>query len=450
MKMTMHKANKIDDIYNSVMATPLAISELDQFYRDTDVARSQFSTRKKLQRKIEQNAANQRNAHILFVGNRGCGKSTELNHLQKDLQDKYMVLNYNVTQELDPQSIQYIELFIVTMERLFRMALDENLDIDKDFLNKVIEWTKTSEIEQIKKTHFSAEVETGAEVEHGLPFLAKFFLKFKAAAKASKSFKQTIKNTLEPRLADLIQHCNNLIGAIRKQIQLRGLTDLVIFIEDLDKIPVNVAKELFYNYANQLTQLRAIVVYTFPVSLFHNIHFGDIRNYFTHTEELPMIKVREKNGDEHADGIEVMKQIIDARINRGLFATEEVIKDFVLNSGGVIRDMFTMLNEAAMAAYFSKSAQINKEHFRYAVNYLKNEYRNTIADYTDDKGKVRPAAEFYEAMQSLMDRVDKKIDNSDVILILRQNLCILSYNGEGWCDVHPIVKIIVTERATNR
>lgn len=448
--MTMQKANRIDDIYNSVMAKPLAISELDQFYKDTDAARSQLPARMRLQRMIVQSAANQRNAHILFVGNRGCGKSTELNHLQKDLQDSYMVLNYSVMEELDPQSIQYIELFIVTMERLFNMAVEKKLNIDQAFLNKVTEWTRTNEIEQIKEKHFSAEAETGVDVEHGLPFLAKFFLKFKAAAKASKSFKDTIKDTLEPRLADLIQHCNDLIAAMRKEIKQNGLEDLVIFIEDLDKIPLDKAKLLFYNYANQLIQLRAIVVYTFPVPLYYNTQFIDIKNYFTHTVELPMIKVRDKNGDENAEGIEVMKQIIDARINRSLFATDEVIKDFVLNSGGVIRDMFTMLNEAAMAAFFGKSANINKEHFLYAYSYLRNEYYNTIADYTDANGKITPATAFYEAMQSLMKSVDKKPDHTEVLMLLRQNLCVLSYNGEGWCDVHPIMKNIVTERATNR
>jgi hypothetical protein len=40
----------------------------------------------------------------------------------------------------------------------------------------------------------------------------------------------------------------------------------------------------------------------------------------------------------------------------------------------------------------------------------------------------------------------KKVNNTEEILDLRQNLCILGYNGDGWCDVHPLVKDILIER----
>ena len=135
--MEIKKANRVDDIYAAVVARALSISEMAQFYCETDAVRGGLGARFQLKLKIVQNADSGRNAHFLFVGYRGCGKSTELNHLQKDLQNDYAILNYSVMKELDPQSIQYIELFIVTMERLFKMAADEQLNIDEDFLKKI-------------------------------------------------------------------------------------------------------------------------------------------------------------------------------------------------------------------------------------------------------------------------------------------------------------------------
>jgi Flp pilus assembly CpaF family ATPase len=58
--------------------------------------------------------------HILLVGYKGSGKSTELNHLQKDIQSEYLVINYSVMDELDPIHLNYIELFIVTLEQLIQ------------------------------------------------------------------------------------------------------------------------------------------------------------------------------------------------------------------------------------------------------------------------------------------------------------------------------------------
>lgn len=445
--MEIKKANSIDEIYNAVLARALTIEEIDKFYCDTDEVRGGISARFQLRKIIERNALSGRDAHVLFVGYRGCGKSTELNHLQKDLQNEFVILNYSVMKELDPQSIQYIELFIVTMERLFQLAANMNLEIEDEFLKKVTSWTQTKEIEDIKDKHFSAEAEIGSKAKVGIPYLQEFFMKLKGAAKASKSFKETIKQTLEPRLSDLIQHCNDLITEVRIQIRRNGYKDLVIFIEDLDKIPLDKAQMLFFNYANQLTQLKATVVYTFPVTLYYNVNFGGIRHYFGDIIELPMVKIMHKDGSEYADGISSLREIVNARINNSLFATDAVLKEFIMSTGGVIRDLFAMLNDAANAASFAGSSSIGEAHFIYANNQLKKEYNNTIADFPDEKGNVKyEASRFYTVMADLVKSPEKQPDNSEIMMLLRQNLCVLSYNGEGWCDVHPIMKAVLKER----
>jgi len=441
----MEKANAVSEVYNAVLARPLEIEEMDEFYCDTDQVRGVLSARKQLKLKIEQNAVSGKNGHFLFVGYRGCGKSTELNHLQKDLQNDYAILNYSIMEELDPQNIEYIELFIVTMERLFNLAVEQHLQIDQDFLKKIVNWTSTREIQDIKDRHFSVEAETGIEAKAELPYLLKFFFKLKGAAKASKSFKDTIKQTIEPRLSDLIQHCNELISVVRQQMfESKGKKDLVIFIEDLDKIPLHVAERLFYNYATQLIQLKATVVYTFPVTLYYNIRFGTIGGYFQ-TIELPMVKTANKDGSEYTAGINALKAIVNTRINHALFSNDIVLQQFVEKSGGVIRDIFTMLDDAATSAMLNGSAMIRDEDFTYAYNQLKKEYNNTIADYKE--GEVEHTAkDFYETMAELVRSGNKKPDNSAIMMLLRQTLCVLSYNGEGWCDVHPIMKDILAER----
>jgi len=444
--MEIKKANTIDEIYGAVLARALTIEEMDQFYCETDAVRSKTSAKFQLKTIIRQNAIAGNNAHLLFVGYRGCGKSTELNHLQKELQNEYAIINYSVMEELDPQSIQYIELFIVTMEKLFRFAIDNQLDIDTSFLEKIVSWTQTKEINEIKDKHFSLEAEAGIETKLGIPYLQQFFLKLKGAAKASKSFKETIKRTLEPRLSELIKHCNELISEVRIKMMGLGYKDLVIFIEDLDKIPLDVAKILFFNYANQLTQLRATVIYTFPVSLYYNTKFGAIRNYFTEIIELPMVKIRQKDGNPYQEGIGVLKNIVTTRINQSLFANEAVLLKFIMITGGVIRDLFNIINRAAIAALYEERGSINEDHYMTAYYSLKREYNNTIADYKDEEGNIFKASSFYEAMAILAKDLEKKTDNSDIMLLLRQNLCVLSYNGEGWCDVHPILKDELRER----
>ncbi len=443
--MAIQKAHKVEDIYNAVLDEALTIDEIANFYRETDAARGDGSARFNLKRLIKQNSKSKRDAHILFVGYRGCGKSTELNHLQRDLEDDYAILNYSVMKELDPQSMNYIELFIVTMERLIDYVSEKELIIDPAFLERIKKWTQTKEIEEIKEKHFSAEVNAGINAKFGIPYLKEFFLSLKGSAKASKSFKETLKQTLEPRLADLVQHCNDLISEVSVKLSAQGVKDLVIFIEDVDKIPLERAKDVFYNYANQLTSLRATVIYTFPISLYYNSAFGLIKSYFE-SVELPMVKIANKDGSDYSEGINVLKEIVYARVDKQLFVTENILLQMIKKTGGVIRDLFAIINDASQMAEYQGKAAIDEVCFTTAYNTLKKEYDITIADHSENGTLKFTAKQQYEAMAAVVKDEKKKPENSDIMMLLRQNLCVLSYNGEGWCDIHPAVKDILINR----
>jgi hypothetical protein len=90
------------------------------------------------------------------------------------------------------------------------------------------------------------EAEAGAEGKIGIPFLQKFFYKFKMSAKSSRSLKETIKVNIEPKLSDLIEHCNLLINEVKNGLKKIEKEDLLIIIEDLDKIPIDRAEDLFF------------------------------------------------------------------------------------------------------------------------------------------------------------------------------------------------------------
>ena len=137
-KGQIRKASKIEDVFYAVSeGRALRINELDKFYKDTNDVRCENSARYQMKKFIMNNAYAGLNGQLLFVGARGAGKSTELNHLQRDIENEIVVLNYSVQEELDPLNIHYIELFIVTMEKLFELAGKMELDISKAFLDQI-------------------------------------------------------------------------------------------------------------------------------------------------------------------------------------------------------------------------------------------------------------------------------------------------------------------------
>ncbi|WP_282775283.1 hypothetical protein [Phaeodactylibacter xiamenensis] len=441
----LRKASTLDDVYQAFRGEPLRISEMEEFYQKTKPARGTRDPRQRIARLLKKLPDSYE--HFLFVGYKGCGKSTELNHLQMDISHQFLVLNYSVQDELDPVHLNYIELFIVTMEKLFTVADEKNLSIRQELIDSIQNWMVSEEVKEIReKYNISVEGEVGAEGKIGIPYLKSFFAKFRATAKSSRQLKETLKRNIEPKLSDLIEHCNNLIREISFKLDEIGLKDMVIIIEDLDKIPLQRAEDLFFNYTNQLTQLQTNVIFTFPIALYYHVRFNDIKNYFSDPYELPMIKIKNRDGSENEVGMQVMRDIVSARMDTDtLFGAEELLDQLIRKSGGCIRDLFLMIQEAAESALDLEREAILNEDVALAIQRLKNEYDNNIADNIID-GEKYSADLYYKVLVELHNSETKKVDNTLPVMHLRQNLCILGYNGEGWTDVHPVVVDILRER----
>jgi hypothetical protein len=246
----------------------------------------------------------------------------------------------------------------------------------------------------------------------------------------------------------LVELCNLLINTIRLNLAKIGKADIVIIIEDLDKIRLSVARELFYDHAMQISGLKTNVIYTYPNALHSSLNSNEIRNNFSIIYELPMIKVAEKNGDKVQEGYDTMIAVVAARMDLGLFENDTFIDNMIKFSGGSLRDLFNMVVDAAENALDDEREKINESDWKRAFNRLRNEYRSTIADEIGPDNKViRPAKAFYDTLIKLNESVSKTLDNTQEEMILRQNSCILTYNGEKWYDVHPIVKEILKDRA---
>jgi hypothetical protein len=439
-------ATNLDQIFRNFSARPLEVQELKKFYVPAKEGRGADPTWRIKNMLVKNQDIN---THILFAGYRGCGKSTELNRLQSQLQDDFLVINFSVMQELDVVSLHYIELFIVTMEKLFTFAKEHKLDINQEYLDSINLWMSSTEIQEIKDKYIGTDAEVGVDAKITIPFLAGFFTKFKAVAKVSKSLKEVLTTNVEPKLSQLIDLCNQLINEIRINLKEIGKKDMLLIMEDLDKIPLDRAKELFFNYSKQLSLLQINCIFTYPIALFHSPLSKTIGINFDTTYELPMIKVHPK--DDHKkideDGVGIMKSIIAKRMNIDLFEEESIMMDAIKYSGGCIRDLFTLIKESADNALEFERLKITKKDFQQAYYKLKKEYDNTIADKSDENGKVLTSVkDYFEALVNLVNSDTKKPENTDVVLDLRQNLTILGYNGEGWCDVHPIVRDILIER----
>jgi len=156
-----------------------------------------------------------------------------------------------------------------------------------------------------------------------------------------------------------------------------------------------------------------------------------------------MIKVREKDGPESAEGVLVMREIISARMNLNLFETDTILPELIQMSGGCLRDLFLLIREASNFTRDADRKKITQTDYEKALQVLTKDYQNTL---TDEKieGQYYPVEKFYESLVEL-DQTGK-YENTVLMLKLRQTLCVLGYNGEFWCAVHPVVRQILVKK----
>lgn len=389
---------------------------------------------------------------ILFSGFTGCGKSTELNRLSQQLADEdgFIVVHLNIIEDIDPINVTYVDLIPLAMEKLAEAAHKFNIRVDNDLIKSIKHWKDKEEIKKINDFTKGVEAEAGIEAKGSLWWLVKFSGALRTNMRLSRSAKKTITEIIEPRISDLIGYCNDLIREIKQNLEKGNKKGLLVIIENMDKLSRERSEDLFYNYNNVLTALQTNIIYTFPIALRHSDRYNIITSKFGESFRLPMVKVFEKDGKTNEPGVKALLEVVLKRLDNSKsdFENEDLIKQFIAKSGGVIRDLFRMLKAAADNALNYERDNITKDDFSYAVNRLKNDYENTLAERRseNDEEVIIEIDEIYTTLKNLAESKTKTINNNLVTLSLLQNLSILGYNGEGWYDVHPIVKDILKER----
>jgi len=244
----MKQAENLETALNNLSNDALTFENFTDFYVETDNTRGErpVSTIKRI---LSEHPLESK--HILFTGFRGCGKSTELIRLQKDLFDNFMIINFSVRHELDSISFSHTELLIATMKQLFGKAIEEKLNIDENVLKPIENWNIVKSLVENKSEGYTGEIETGGSIGAKLPWLFEIFTKLTAKAKFENSYREELKQEIQPNVTYLISSCNILIREIKKLLEVKN-KGLLVIIEDLDKIDLAVGEDLFLRYSERL------------------------------------------------------------------------------------------------------------------------------------------------------------------------------------------------------
>jgi hypothetical protein len=395
------------------------------------------------------NAAQARGAFVkaAFVGNRGSGKSSYLLHLAHELERQVLFTPLHIF--LDPSlesDCDYSDLLLWMVDEVAHSFEKRGHPVDDSELSKVTVWFAETTIE--KTTDWKKEIglEASAETKggYGIPgiFSLKLLARLKSMIVGSETTRKQIRQGLQNYANELRDRINTFFDHARTILKKAGKPDRLLIVQDnLDRLKRDTARQLFENGGDILIALRADLVYTAPIAL--SLAPYDIRHVFGHVFTMPNVKVRLRNGKAHKPGIDGLLALIGRRLELALvFESEKVARFLAEKSGGSVRDLIRLLDDAQLEAQVDGKVRVDMAAARAAlkklsVNFIrflkpssvyfpilaeihrtKQEFSITPGEIT--KARIAEAREFFGEM----------IGNGTV----------LEYNGDdSWYGIHPAV-----------
>ncbi|MBF0551876.1 MAG: AAA family ATPase [Deltaproteobacteria bacterium] len=434
--MLKHAVN-VSEMLSAFPSAPLASEDFGKFYVNVDAERDHDLSRlEELKKTIMKQSCK-----VLFAGHRGSGKSTELNRLTGDLESKFFAVKFSVTEQLDVYDLNYIDLIMVMMEQVADQAAEHGLlDQDNKFFKLIESWLTQVTTIKSEDTGYMLEVGAGLKANRGvLSSLIGLFAEFKTAIKAGSSTKKEYRTNLENRVSLLKAHCNLLASAVDQALESQGKR-LLIIVEDMDKVETGRSHEIFFQHSGILSELQVRVVFAVSIFTLTRPELADIAGCFE-IVSLPMLKVCARSGGPFDPGIEVIKQIVERRAELSLFA-KDVLEIMIDRCGGVLRDLFEMIEIAATSAEFKKLPIIDQERADYAFNRLKRKYLGMIT-VEGREDKEITTKDLYRRLIEVDNSKPKQFGLDKINILLLSCLAVVEYNGEHWMDVHPAVKSIL-------
>ncbi|MGB8698664.1 MAG: ATP-binding protein [Thermosynechococcaceae cyanobacterium] len=294
-----------------------------RLYIDFTTARSSKPTATSLTHELYRTItrSDDRSYH-LFTGHIGCGKSTELRKLQYDLEQQgYHVVYLDSSEDLVMTDVDISDLLLTVARQVSKSLAIANIHLEptgfQGVLNKA--WTiLQSEFDLAGEAKIpgigtvSAKTSGEAAIDFGLG-------KLSAKLRSSPDARARLRQHLEPQTDNLIELINQeLLQPATQALQAQGKQGLVVIIDSLDRLENtqdrNQAEYIFVTRGEKLRQFACHVVYTLPLVLTFSNSIGPLRDRFgSDPKVLPMVRIQNRDGIRHEDGIALLRQLILAR-----------------------------------------------------------------------------------------------------------------------------------------
>src|SRR4028119_727800 len=275
----------------------------------------------------------------LFSGHIGCGKSTELSRLQKELTDEgFHIVYFESTQDLDEMDLDLTDIMLAIARRVSQSLEEGNISLQpqgfKEFLKNSWIFLQTPVTLEAEGELFGSKVKgnTDGNLEASLPL---GIAKITAKIKSNPDLRSKLRQYMEPQANKMLELINQeIIDVAINQLKQRGKKGLVVIVDNLDRIVSRpnaagrpLPEYIFIDRGDQLRQLNCHLVYTLPLGLIFSNESEILKNRLgggVDPRVLPMVPVKNRDGSECVEGMNLLRRMVMSRAFPDV-STEEYI-----------------------------------------------------------------------------------------------------------------------------
>lgn len=446
----MIKALRVEDVFQAFAPTPLDTpQDIQEFYvPDLNQVRGGNDRIDRLAIGIRRQMDCGRHFKAFVMGHAGVGISTELSRLQYRMGEKVRTLRLSATLDFDPYNFKPFDIplrIALGLAELTQQPITEGgagTPVPDALLRPLLDWFNTEKTTLKTTTDATGTLSSGIGTKGTLweKFLG-FSIELKGEIKRSAGRQKEVIEYRQKSISDLTRLANDIIKDCNSRLRAATGHEWLVIGDDFDKPAISHENILstFIEQGSALADLSCHLILDMPVALGHSSRAGQLPPQFEGPLTFPDTPVFDPQHKPHKAGRKALQAVIAQRMDPALFARSQQER-LITASGGNLRDLFTLITEAATNAELRKTGpqKITAADCDSAIQALRKEYRDHLGETAFDIEKA--------SLQDKLDRLiaiylgDTRAEVRDSTLYaLLQAKAVQEFNGEGWFGVHPLI-----------
>lgn len=319
------------------------------------------------------------NGKIIFAGHRGCGKSTLLAKFSaKMMEQGYCVAFFSVADMIEMSDVNHVNILYAIALNLLSQVKKVGVQIPQATEQSLLDWFTTTQTETVTKD-LKSEVGVGGD----------WFKIITAKLKNEATFREEIKKTYSRKVSELVKKTDEIAGIIQAYTK----KEVLVVIDDLDKLDLGLVEEIYKNNINSLFLPKFRIIYTIPISAIRNNELlATLQSVASRVYLMSICKFFKKGDSHKEDGIpkeqavKLFLNILKKRVPEEL-VEPDIARQLVLKSGGVVRELVRIARECCSQCLLLIRAEpertdikINEEILQLAVKDLRNEFARPLGE----------------------------------------------------------------------